>query len=45
MDTIDAQCDPVIVMAEGRHRRQGSFVELAADPVVQKAYMGRQRHR
>jgi ABC-type branched-subunit amino acid transport system ATPase component len=44
MDTIAALCDPVIVMAEGRHLRQGSFAELAADPVVQEAYMGRQRH-
>jgi branched-chain amino acid transport system ATP-binding protein/neutral amino acid transport system ATP-binding protein len=42
MDTIAALCDPVIVMAEGRHLRQGSFAELAADPVVQQAYMGRQ---
>jgi len=44
MDTIAALCDPVIVMAEGRHLRQGSFADLAADPVVQEAYMGRQ-HR
>jgi branched-chain amino acid transport system ATP-binding protein/neutral amino acid transport system ATP-binding protein len=43
MDTIAALCDPVIVMAEGRHLRQGSFEELAGDPVVQEAYMGR-RH-
>jgi branched-chain amino acid transport system ATP-binding protein/neutral amino acid transport system ATP-binding protein len=43
MDTIAALCDPVIVMAEGRRLRQGSFVDLAADPVVQEAYMGR-RH-
>ena len=43
MDTIAALCDPVIVMAEGRHLRQGSFVELAGDPVVQEAYMGRRR--
>jgi branched-chain amino acid transport system ATP-binding protein/neutral amino acid transport system ATP-binding protein len=43
MDTIAALCDPVIVMAEGRHLRQGSFAELAADPVVQEAYMGRPR--
>jgi branched-chain amino acid transport system ATP-binding protein/neutral amino acid transport system ATP-binding protein len=41
MDTIAALCDQVIVMAEGRHLRQGSFGELAADPVVQEAYMGR----
>ena len=44
MDTIAALCDPVIVMAEGRHLRQGSFADLAADPVVQEAYMGRQRY-
>jgi branched-chain amino acid transport system ATP-binding protein/neutral amino acid transport system ATP-binding protein len=41
MDTIAALCDPVIVMAEGRHLKQGSFEELAADPHVQEAYMGR----
>ena len=41
MDTIAALCDPVIVMAEGRHLRQGSFAKLAADPIVQEAYMGR----
>ena len=44
MDTIAALCDPVIVMAEGRHLRQGSFTELAEDLVVQEAYMGRRRH-
>ena len=43
MDTIAALCDPVIVMAEGRHLRQGSFAELADDPVVQEAYMGRRQ--
>ena len=43
MDTIAALCDPVIVMAEGRHLRQGSFAELALDPAVQEAYMGRRR--
>jgi ABC-type branched-subunit amino acid transport system ATPase component len=43
MDTIAALCDPVIVMAEGRHLRQGSFAELAQDPAVQEAYMGRRR--
>ena len=43
MDTIAALCDPVIVMAEGRHLRQGSFAELANDPIVQEAYMGRRR--
>jgi branched-chain amino acid transport system ATP-binding protein/neutral amino acid transport system ATP-binding protein len=43
MDTIAALCDPVIVMAEGRHLREGSFSEVAADPQVQEAYMGRRR--
>jgi branched-chain amino acid transport system ATP-binding protein/neutral amino acid transport system ATP-binding protein len=43
MDTIAALCDPVIVMAEGRHLKQGTFAELAADPQVQEAYMGRRR--
>jgi ABC-type branched-subunit amino acid transport system ATPase component len=41
MDTIAALCDPVIVLAEGRHLRQGSFAELAEDTAVQEAYMGR----
>jgi ABC-type branched-subunit amino acid transport system ATPase component len=43
MDTIAALCDPVIVMADGRHLREGSFAEVAADPLVQEAYMGRRR--
>lgn len=43
MDTIAALCDPVIVMAEGRHLRQGSFDEVARDQDVQEAYMGRRR--
>jgi ABC-type branched-subunit amino acid transport system ATPase component len=43
LDVIARLCDPVIVMAEGRHLAQGSFAELAADPRVQAAYMGRRR--
>ena len=43
MDTIAALCDPVIVMAEGQHLREGSFAVLADDPLVQQAYMGRRR--
>jgi ABC-type branched-subunit amino acid transport system ATPase component len=43
MDTIAALCDPVIVMAEGTRLREGSFVELASDPAVREAYMGRRR--
>ena len=41
LDTIAALCDPVIVMAEGRHLREGTFDEVASDPAVQEAYMGR----
>ena len=41
LDTIAALCDPVIVMAEGRHLREGTFDEVANDPAVQEAYMGR----
>ncbi|MGE5202870.1 MAG: ABC transporter ATP-binding protein [Acidobacteriota bacterium] len=43
MDMISRLCDPVIVMAEGRHLAEGGFVEIAADPSVQEAYMGRRR--
>jgi branched-chain amino acid transport system ATP-binding protein/neutral amino acid transport system ATP-binding protein len=43
MDTIAALCDPVIVMAEGARLREGRFEDLANDPVVREAYMGRQR--
>jgi ABC-type branched-subunit amino acid transport system ATPase component len=41
MDVIARLCDPVIVMAEGRHLAEGSFAAVAADPRVQEAYMGR----
>jgi ABC-type branched-subunit amino acid transport system ATPase component len=43
MDMISRLCDPVIVMAEGRHLAEGGFAEIAADPAVQEAYMGRRR--
>jgi ABC-type branched-subunit amino acid transport system ATPase component len=43
LDVIARLCAPVIVMAEGRHLAEGSFAELAADPRVQEAYMGRRR--
>jgi branched-chain amino acid transport system ATP-binding protein/neutral amino acid transport system ATP-binding protein len=43
MDMIARLCDPVIVMAEGRRLVEGSFAEVAADPRVQEAYMGRRR--
>ncbi len=41
LDMIARLCDPVIVMAEGRHLAEGGFAALAADPRVQEAYMGR----
>jgi len=43
LDVIARLCQPVIVMAEGRHLAEGSFAEIAADPRVQEAYMGRRR--
>jgi branched-chain amino acid transport system ATP-binding protein len=43
MALIKRLCDPVIVMAEGKTLTQGSFAEVAADPRVQEAYLGR-RH-
>ena len=43
MDTIAALCDPVIVMAEGTRLREGRFDDLANDPAVREAYMGRRR--
>ena len=43
MDMISRLCDPVIVMAEGRHLAEGGFAEIAADTAVQEAYMGRRR--
>jgi ABC-type branched-subunit amino acid transport system ATPase component len=41
LDVIARLCDPVVVMAEGRHLAEGTFAALAADPRVQEAYMGR----
>jgi ABC-type branched-subunit amino acid transport system ATPase component len=43
LDVIARLCSPVIVMAEGRRLAVGSFAEVAADPRVQEAYMGRRR--
>jgi ABC-type branched-subunit amino acid transport system ATPase component len=43
MDVIARLCEPVVVMAEGRHLAQGSFATLAGDERVQEAYMGRRR--
>lgn len=41
MDFVASLCDPVIVMAEGRPLMEGSFDQVANDPRVQEAYMGR----
>ena len=43
MDAIARLCDPVIVMADGRRLTEGSFAAVAADPLVQEAYMGRRQ--
>jgi branched-chain amino acid transport system ATP-binding protein/neutral amino acid transport system ATP-binding protein len=43
MDLIARLCDPVIVMAEGQKLAEGSFAEVADDPAVQEAYMGRRK--
>jgi branched-chain amino acid transport system ATP-binding protein/neutral amino acid transport system ATP-binding protein len=43
MDTIAALCDHVVVLAEGRNLAEGTFAQLAADPIVQEAYMGRRQ--
>jgi branched-chain amino acid transport system ATP-binding protein/neutral amino acid transport system ATP-binding protein len=43
LDLIARLCMPVIVMADGRHLAEGPFAEIAADPRVQEAYMGRRR--
>ena len=43
MDMVARLCDPVIVMAEGRHLAEGSFAAMAAEARVQEAYMGRRR--
>jgi branched-chain amino acid transport system ATP-binding protein/neutral amino acid transport system ATP-binding protein len=43
MDTIAALCDHVVVLAEGRNLAEGTFAELAANPDVQEAYMGRRQ--
>jgi branched-chain amino acid transport system ATP-binding protein/neutral amino acid transport system ATP-binding protein len=44
MDFVASLCDPVIVMAEGRKLAEGRFRDIADDPRVQEAYMGRRAH-
>ena len=41
LDVIARLCDPVIVMADGKHLTEGRFAEIAADERVQAAYLGR----
>jgi len=43
MDTVAQLCDRVIVLAEGRNLAVGSFDQVAGNPHVQEAYMGRRR--
>ena len=43
MDLIARLCDPVICLAEGAHLAQGTFAEVAGNPAVQEAYMGKRR--
>jgi len=43
MDMVARLCDRVVVLAEGRHLAEGPFDEVAANPAVQEAYMGRRR--
>jgi len=43
MDTIAQLCDNVVVLAEGKNLAEGTFAEMASDPAVQEAYMGRRR--
>jgi ABC-type branched-subunit amino acid transport system ATPase component len=45
LDVIARLCDPVIVMAEGRHLAEGTFAQVAADERVQAAYLGRRAAR
>lgn len=40
MALIEQLCDDVVVMAEGRFLTRGSFAQIAADQVVQEAYLG-----
>ena len=43
LNLIARLCNPVVVMSEGRQLTSGRFIEVAADPRVQEAYMGRRR--
>ena len=41
LDVIARLCDPVVVMADGKHLAEGRFADIAADERVQAAYLGR----
>jgi len=43
MDMVASLCDHVVVLAEGRFLAEGPFDQIAANPAVQAAYMGRRR--
>ena len=43
LDTIAALCDHVVVLAGGRNLAEGTFADLASDPRVQEADMGRRQ--
>lgn len=45
MDMVSKLCNRVIVLAEGRHLAEGTFEQVAHDPRVQEAYMGRRSPR
>ncbi|MEM6825944.1 MAG: ABC transporter ATP-binding protein [Pseudomonadota bacterium] len=40
-DIVARICNPVVVMAQGRTLMQGSFEDIASDPRVQDAYLGK----
>ncbi len=43
MDTIAQLCDRVVVLAAGTNLAEGTFADVAGDPAVQEAYMGRRQ--
>jgi branched-chain amino acid transport system ATP-binding protein len=42
MDLVARLCDPVIVMAEGKRLKEGSFAQIRQDKAVLDAYLGGQ---
>jgi ABC-type branched-subunit amino acid transport system ATPase component len=41
LDMMARLCAPIVVLAEGRRLAVGAFADLAAEPAVQEAYLGR----